>query len=132
MSSDLVDVEGPSIIQSHAKQRGPLGARAILGPLRYGNHDCRPNAVFYAIHDSNAYVLAVERQIRKGEQITVKYSKEGYYRSRCLCFSCTGELTTQLQRPKRAADDAAEVEPSRPKKKIRRGLKSRLDVPSSM
>lgn len=42
MSSDLVRSSGPSIIQSDPKQAGPSGARAVLGPLRWANHDCKP------------------------------------------------------------------------------------------
>lgn len=43
MSSDLVNRPGPSVIFSDAKQRGPLGSRLVLGPLRWANHDCKPN-----------------------------------------------------------------------------------------
>jgi hypothetical protein len=45
MSLDLIPDEqrGLSIIQSSRKQLGPFGPRLLLGPLRFANHDCKPN-----------------------------------------------------------------------------------------
>lgn len=45
MSSDLIPehLRGISVIVSSPDQKGPLGPRLMLGPLRFANHDCRPN-----------------------------------------------------------------------------------------
>jgi hypothetical protein len=45
MSSDLISgyLKSISIIESAPEQKGPLGPRLILGPLRFANHDCQPN-----------------------------------------------------------------------------------------
>jgi hypothetical protein len=45
LSSDIIpgNVQGISIIESGADQKGPLGPRLMLGPLRFANHDCQPN-----------------------------------------------------------------------------------------
>lgn len=45
LSRDLVpgEVGGISVIESCADQKGPVGARLMLGPLRFANHDCEPN-----------------------------------------------------------------------------------------
>ena len=43
MSSDLVEGGGHSVIEPNGKQKGPVGPRLILGPIRFVNHDCKPN-----------------------------------------------------------------------------------------
>jgi hypothetical protein len=45
MSRDLVPagLSSISVIASSSGQRGPVGARLMLGPLRFANHDCEPN-----------------------------------------------------------------------------------------
>jgi hypothetical protein len=44
MSSDIFDHGSVSVIESSPKQLGPPGPRLILGPFRFINHDCNPNA----------------------------------------------------------------------------------------
>ena len=43
MSSDEVERASVSTIQSSQRQLGPEGARIILRPFRFVNHDCSPN-----------------------------------------------------------------------------------------
>jgi hypothetical protein len=45
MSSDLIpgSYRSISVIESGPEQKGPLGPRLMLGPLRFANHDCEPN-----------------------------------------------------------------------------------------
>ncbi|KZV59016.1 hypothetical protein PENSPDRAFT_550510, partial [Peniophora sp. CONT] len=79
-----------SIIQKSACQTGPSGPRAILGPLRFGNHDCFPVAQFFPIPDTPTFVLVAIDWIIAGQEVTVKYDRDGYYQDGCLCYSCTG------------------------------------------
>jgi hypothetical protein len=46
MSCDIIPAElhSISVIMSNPDQKGPLGPRLMLGPLRFANHDCQPNA----------------------------------------------------------------------------------------
>lgn len=44
MSMDMIRGSGPSIIEASGSQLEPHGPRLILGPFRFVNHDCKPNA----------------------------------------------------------------------------------------
>src|SRR4029077_3829079 len=44
MSLDCTSTPGPSVIEAASNQLGPIGPRLILGPFRFVNHDCKPNA----------------------------------------------------------------------------------------
>lgn len=46
LSLDLVPhgMSGISIIEASSGQKGPLGCRVMLGPLRFANQDCQPNS----------------------------------------------------------------------------------------
>lgn len=44
MTSDLVQEDGPSIIQSDKQQLVKFGPHIIVGPFRFGNHCCKPLA----------------------------------------------------------------------------------------
>lgn len=45
LSEDVVpdDMAGISVIEATRGQKGPMGPRLMLGPLRFANHDCKPN-----------------------------------------------------------------------------------------
>ncbi|KAI0041280.1 hypothetical protein FA95DRAFT_1453117, partial [Auriscalpium vulgare] len=88
MSSDSVAVEGPSIIYRGPSQTGPSGPCAILGPFRLVNHDCNPNCHISPIPQTAACTVTTVRNVEPGEDITVKYSKSGYYREGCACKTC--------------------------------------------
>jgi histone-lysine N-methyltransferase SUV420H len=62
----------------------------LLGPARFVNHDCNPNAKLTPIGDK---VQAIATRVVTAEQeITVDYGKEYFGRSNCdcLCKSCRG------------------------------------------
>lgn len=44
MSSNCIDLEGVLSVRRHPSQLGAIGARAVSGPLRLAQHDCKPNA----------------------------------------------------------------------------------------
>jgi hypothetical protein len=43
MSLNVVKGGGHSVIESNGRQKGPIGPRLVLGPIRFINHDCDPN-----------------------------------------------------------------------------------------
>ena len=45
LSQDLVpdQMVGISVAEASKGQKGPMGPRLMLGPLRFVNHDCKPN-----------------------------------------------------------------------------------------
>jgi hypothetical protein len=106
MSSDAALTPGPSIIEGSVKQLGPNVPRFILGPFRFLNHDCSPNAQvsasesglellsemrqIYAIPDTHAYVCIAVEMIHADADISVCYERDGYYKDGCRCKTCTG------------------------------------------
>ena len=53
MSLDCTSAPGISVIQAGPSQLGPVGPRLILGPFRFVNHDCKPNAqVSFTLYSS--------------------------------------------------------------------------------
>jgi hypothetical protein len=73
-----------SIIYSHR-----LGSMCLfLGPARFVNHDCEPNATFI-VANGNIAVASI-RNIEVGEEITIAYSPDyfGPGNVDCRCASC--------------------------------------------
>jgi len=69
-----------------------VGAMSLLlGPARFINHDCEPNCKFTTAGKEHVN-LYVERDIRVGEEITVKYADDyfGEGNRECLCRTCEG------------------------------------------
>ena len=61
----------------------------LLGPARFVNHDCVPNAEFFVV-DNHEVIVRAKRGIEKGEEVTVHYG-ENYFApdfADCLCGSC--------------------------------------------
>lgn len=129
MSSDVVEGTGPSIIES--TQDPPLGNRAIMAPVRLVNSNCCPNCqvrstlrlTFCArLRKKKLTKVELPKSLRKsfpvvsvwtvaslvdidpGEEITVKYTSEGYYGPLCLCSSCSRRSPTALVRPNNLVD----------------------------
>ncbi|KAG0632681.1 hypothetical protein HOY80DRAFT_885127 [Tuber brumale] len=69
-----------------------VGAMSLLlGPARFINHDCQPNCKFTTAGKEHVN-LYVERDIKAGEEITVKYADDyfGEGNRECLCRTCEG------------------------------------------
>ncbi|CUS13741.1 unnamed protein product [Tuber aestivum] len=69
-----------------------VGAMSLLlGPARFINHDCEPNCKFTTAGKEHVN-LYVERDIKAGEEITVKYADDyfGEGNRECLCRTCEG------------------------------------------
>jgi len=111
MSRDIIPshLSSISVIMSAPDQKGPLGPRLMLGPLRFANHDCQPNTQvshlynqitteefnsdpllqFRSVKNSHAYLLWSIMDIDQGEAITVKYTADGsYFPEGCGCKTC--------------------------------------------
>jgi [histone H4]-N-methyl-L-lysine20 N-methyltransferase len=61
----------------------------FLGPARFANHDCSPNAQLSPVGDHGMQIVAT-RRINPNDEITVSYG-EGYFGDNncdCLCATC--------------------------------------------
>ncbi|KAF8540851.1 hypothetical protein BDD12DRAFT_879777 [Trichophaea hybrida] len=69
------------------------GMSLLLGPARFVNHDCEPNARFITINKDHIHLLVL-RDIEVGEEITVSYADDyfGENNSECLCRSCEADV----------------------------------------
>lgn len=65
------------------------GMSLLLGPARFVNHDCQPNAKFITSNKDHIH-LHVVRDIELGHEITVSYAQDyfGENNTECLCRSC--------------------------------------------
>ncbi|KAG8691352.1 Histone-lysine N-methyltransferase set9 [Ceratobasidium sp. 423] len=73
-----------SVIYSHQKGCNQL----FLGPARFVNHDCNPNAELF--RDGKYITFRVLRPIVVGEEITASYGPDyfGKQNKHCLCQTC--------------------------------------------
>jgi hypothetical protein len=72
MSLDLI-TDGRrsiSVIESSRGQLGPLGPRLLLGPLRFANHDCKPNC--HVQSQLNVYLYVVQSTDNKPSLVRSK------------------------------------------------------------
>lgn len=72
-----------------------VGAMSLLlGPARFINHDCEPNSKFITTNKENVTLL-VQKDVKLGDEITVKYADDyfGEGNRECLCRTC--ELLTR-------------------------------------
>lgn len=69
------------------------GMSLLLGPARFVNHDCEPNAKFVTTNKENV-TLVVERELEVGEEVTVKYADDyfGEGNKECLCRTCEVQM----------------------------------------
>ncbi|KAI9837704.1 MAG: hypothetical protein M1819_006637 [Sarea resinae] len=76
-----------SIVMSSRKKTPSL----FLGPARFANHDCEPNAKLNTAGPRGMEVVAV-REISEGQEITVSYGDNyfGVDNCECLCGTCEG------------------------------------------
>ncbi|KAG8734877.1 Histone-lysine N-methyltransferase set9, partial [Ceratobasidium sp. 428] len=73
-----------SVIYSHQKGCNQL----FLGPARFVNHDCNPNAELF--RDGKYITFRVLRPISVGQEITASYGPDyfGKQNKHCLCATC--------------------------------------------
>lgn len=78
-----------SVVLSSRKKTPSL----FLGPARFANHDCRPNAKLAQV-GMGMQIKAI-RQIELGEEITVFYGDHyfGHGNCECLCATCESKAT---------------------------------------
>ena len=78
-----------SVVLSSRKKTPSL----FLGPARFANHDCRPNAKLAQV-GMGMQIKAI-RQIELGEEITVFYGDHyfGHANCECLCATCESKAT---------------------------------------
>lgn len=71
----------------HSTRMG--GTCMLLGPVRFVNHDCNPNAKFITTNKDLINITTI-RDIEIGEEITVQYADHyfGDDNEECLCQTC--------------------------------------------
>ena len=64
--------------------------KMFLGPARFANHDCKPNARLDATINGEAMQVVAIQEIQPGDEITVDYGKDYFSirNSDCLCATC--------------------------------------------
>ncbi|KMP00736.1 histone-lysine N-methyltransferase set9 [Coccidioides immitis RMSCC 2394] len=79
-----------SIVMSSRKKTPSL----FLGPARFSNHDCNPNARLVTKGSEGMEIVAI-RDISIGEEITVSYGENyfGVDNCECLCHTCELSLS---------------------------------------
>lgn len=86
----------------------------MLGPARFINHDCQPNAQF--ISNGRGLMVKALRNIDIGEEVTVQYAPNyfGEMNRECLCASCERENRNghANAEPDDASTDVDEAEPT--------------------
>ncbi|KAF2730655.1 hypothetical protein EJ04DRAFT_515096 [Polyplosphaeria fusca] len=97
------------VISSRKKTRS-----LFLGPARFANHDCSPNARLSTKGYDGMQIVAV-KNIEEGDEITVSYGDDyfGDDNEECLCFSCEQQLTNGwalFKKPEKDDDDDDEEE----------------------
>ncbi|CAO3638006.1 unnamed protein product [Cunninghamella blakesleeana] len=75
-----------SVMWSSRKQCNCL----FLGPARFVNHDCDPNAKFIAL-GQNSVTLKIIKEIKCGEEVTAYYGKHYFGENNCECRCATCE-----------------------------------------
>ncbi|KAF8454613.1 hypothetical protein BDZ91DRAFT_557733 [Kalaharituber pfeilii] len=115
------------------------GTSVLLGPARFVNHDCNPNCKFITTNKDNVS-LTVIRDIKLGEEITIKYSDSYFGENNCECLCQTCEDNAQngfaLSKPRQVTEVAPPCEsdatyPSRPGRRGTRALGSQLALSRS-
>jgi hypothetical protein len=148
MSIDLIPahLRSISVIMSSPDQKGSLGPRLMLGPLRFANHDCQPNTQvshlynqlstdrinlnyllqFKSVKNSHAYLLWSIMDIDQGEPITVKYTADSsYFPEGCGCKTCNPHNPPEAPRRSVIEENFLKKEEVPGEKRTRRGGRRR-------
>ena len=67
------------------------GLLLLLGPVRFVNSDCNPNAEYNFSSDAGIVQLKLRKRINPGDEIIVKYGSEFFELNSCLCRTCVIE-----------------------------------------
>ncbi|KAK9245979.1 hypothetical protein V1506DRAFT_536803 [Lipomyces tetrasporus] len=89
-----------SIIYSHRLGESCL----MLGPCRFVNHDCNPNARFMAKGSHGVVAVVAVRKIEVGEEVTVSYADNyfGKKNRECMCATCERRGKGFFEQPRAA------------------------------
>ncbi|BFZ60385.1 histone lysine methyltransferase Set9 [Saitoella coloradoensis] len=79
----------------------------LLGPARFVNHDCKPNAAF--VTQNQTLTIKAIRDIRIGEEIVVKYAEDYFGIGNCECLCQTCENTGRGAYAKKSDDASEEI-----------------------
>ena len=60
----------------------------LLGPIRFINSDCNPNAEYDFSSDSGIVQIRLRKRINPGDEISVKYGPEFFELNECRCRTC--------------------------------------------
>ena len=96
-----------SLVYSSRKKTRSL----FLGPARFANHDCDPNAKLATKGYDGMQIVAV-KPIDEGEEVTVSYGDDyfGDDNEECLCHTCESRLQNGWALMKRVDDSDEEEE----------------------
>jgi histone-lysine N-methyltransferase SUV420H len=73
----------------------------MLGPVRFANHDCEPNARLESNKSSDEVKVIALRKIWTGEEITIFYEWNAFGKDNCdcLCETCKPYPKSTLEKP---------------------------------
>ena len=69
----------------------------LLGPIRFVNSDCEPNAEYDFSSEDGIIQLRVKRRIKPGDEIFVKYGPHFFEFNACLCRTCEVKAKEEFQ-----------------------------------
>ena len=75
------------------KVSNPKDSFLMLGPVRFVNSDCNPNAEYDFSSENKVVKLRSLRSINPKEEILVKYSEDFFESYCCLCRSCQSKTS---------------------------------------
>ena len=73
----------------------------MLGPVRFANHDCEPNARLESNESSEEVKVIALRKIWTGEKITIFYDLNAFGKDNCdcLCETCKPHPKSIVEKP---------------------------------
>ena len=73
----------------------------MLGPVRFANHDCEPNARLESNESSEEVKVIALRKIWTGEEITIFYDLNAFGKDNCdcLCETCKPHPKSIVEKP---------------------------------
>ena len=65
----------------------------MLGPTRFANPNCDPNAEYDFTNEQKVVKLKALKTILQGDEVLVKYSHDSFANYYCLCAKCGHDRT---------------------------------------